>query len=110
MRLMFEEHDNPGLLSGGGAATFIACSTCGGKVQGQDDGIVVFIEDEQHRKTGDIMVIHKGRCDTTQTRQFRWQDLDIFLRDVILNTKVDLGLTERRISGPNGLAAWGLHS
>ncbi len=110
MHILFEEHDNPELLSGGGAATFIACSTCGVKIQGQNDGIVVFREDGEHRTTGEVMIIHKGRCETAQTQQLPWQDLDIFLRDIVLNTGVDLAQTEERISGPDGLASWGLHT
>ena len=109
MRFLFEEHQNAELLSGGGAATFVACDTCGDKIQGQHDGIVVFHEASDHRKSGGIMVIHKGRCETPDTQRLRWQDLEIFLRDVVLNTKIDLAETEKRISGPDGLASWGLH-
>lgn len=110
MRLIFEEHENPGLLSGGGAATYIACDTCGQKIQGQQDGIVVFHQDAQHVKDGNFSVIHKGRCDTGSTKGLRWEDLEIFLRDVVLNTKIDLASTEARISGTDGLASWGLHT
>lgn len=87
MRLLLEEHQNPGLLSGGGAATFVACDTCGQKIQGQEDGIVVFHLDSKGQKTGDFAVIHKGRCETPETQKEQWEDLEIFLRDILLNTK-----------------------
>jgi hypothetical protein len=109
MRLYFEEHESPEMLSGG-SANFIACDTCAQKIQGQEDGIVVFHEDAQHVKDGNISVIHKGRCETAGTRGLRWEDLEIFLRDVVLNTKIDLAKTESRIRGTDGLTSWGLHS
>lgn len=109
MRLLFEEHESPAMLSGG-AANFIACDTCAQKIQGQEDGIVVFHEDAQHVKDGNISVIHKGRCETAGTRGLGWVDLGVFLRDVVLNTKIDLAKNESRISGTDGLASWGLHS
>ena len=49
-------------------------------------------------------------CETAATRFLGWQDLDIFLRDIVLNARVDLVATEDRISGPDGLKEWGLHS
>jgi hypothetical protein len=109
MGLYFEEHESPEMLSGG-SANFIACDTCAQKIQGQEDGIVVFHEDAQHVKDGNISVIHKGRCETAGTRGLRWEDLEIFLRDVVLNTKIDLAKTESRIRGTDGLTSWGLHS
>lgn len=110
MRLMFEDHDNPTLLSGGGTATFIACDTCGLKIQGQEEGIVVFHMRPDGRKRGDFAVIHKGRCETEETKRGRWQDLAIFLRDIVLNSQIDLAAAEARVSGPDGLASWGLHT
>ncbi len=112
MKLIFESHDNPALNEGGGTATFIACDTCGAKIVGPNDGIVVFdqVAGPPYDRTGGVLAIHKGRCETTETQRLPWQDLDVFLRDIVLNTRIDLAATEQRISGPDGLRSWGLHT
>ena len=97
------------MVSGGGEAVFLACATCGEKIVGQADGIVVFHESAPHTKSGDVSVIHKARCETDRTRALRWQDLELFLRDVLANTQIDLAATERRINEPDGLRDFGLH-
>lgn len=97
------------MISGGGEAAFLACETCGEKIVGQDDGIVVFHESAPRTKSGDVSVIHRAGCETDRTQALRWQDLELFLRDVLANTQIDLAATERRINEPDGLGDVGLH-
>jgi hypothetical protein len=110
MQFLIEEHENPAFLSGGGSSTYIACDTCGEKIQGQQDGIAVFHKDAQNVKDGKISVIHKGRCDTAETKRLPWDDLELFLREVVLNAQIDLRKAENRVSGTDGLASMGLNS
>jgi hypothetical protein len=49
------------------------------------------------------------KCETSETRPLSWQDLDVFLRDVVGNAQIDLEETERRISGPGGSSEFGFH-
>ena len=109
MRFKFETIDDPTMAFGAGEATFLVCDTCGEPVKGQQDANVVFLEDSDRNETGEIKVIHKQGCETPQTQRLRWQDLDLFLRDVVMNARMDLGETEARITADGGLADFGLH-
>lgn len=108
MRLIFEELRDPRLASIGIGAV-IACDTCGEKIVGQDAGIVVFESDAEGKRAGTFRTIHKVKCETSETRPLSWQDLDVFLRDVVGNAQIDLEETERRISGPGGSSEFGFH-
>jgi hypothetical protein len=104
------EHHEVGDMLGGAIVTFVACETCGKKIDRHAPGIVVFRDGEPgedgHRRAS---AIHKGACDTAATRELPWQDLDIFLRDIVMNAGIDLAVTEARINEPGGLREMGLH-
>jgi len=107
VKLVHEEFEDLRLaITGGGTAVFLACATCGEKIVGQDAGIVVFDRAVDGTRTGSFTAIHKSTCETAETSALPWQDLDTFLRDVVLNTQIDLEETERKIGK---LADFGLH-
>ena len=107
MRFSFDTLEHEGLLGGGGHAPFLVCDTCGQKIQGQDAGIVVFPADPDGHRTGAVVAVHKGACDVVDGQ---WSDLEIFLRDLTRNARIDLAKTEERINGDGGLRPWGLRT
>lgn len=104
MKIVQERFADPdGTLIGGGIAPFIICDVCGDKVIGQHDGMVMFVEDNYGHRTGDLRILHKGRCDVLKTTTpWGWLPLDVFLRDIIGNAQIDLNVTEARIRDAKG--------
>jgi hypothetical protein len=65
------EYMESGTLSGGGIAPFWVCDTCGEKIEGS--GTAAFKTNDQGERTGEYLTIHKGKCETEETRRLQWE-------------------------------------
>lgn len=96
MGIKWEQVADSTLLSGGGVAPFWICDTCDEKIQRV--GNAVFVTDAAGNRTGEFLTIHKDKCETDYTRQFPWQDLDMFTWELFTNSGFDQIEIERRRS------------